>query len=180
MNLCLEPPENSTSNAASTHESRVESWQNVLAALRAWHADRPQGLQPLIELEKSGTAFPTVLFTSSAGVNANAMYHTAMHILLSHKPRTIRPRDGQDQGEAAHMSPLWHARRICGVALASEHAGCWDPCMIAAFFFAARRMTHQDQQRDLLACLQGVRAAGWRVDGLVRRLREEWGPFGLS
>ncbi|KAI0473946.1 hypothetical protein GGR56DRAFT_649741 [Xylariaceae sp. FL0804] len=47
--------------------------------------------------------------------------------------------------------------------------------MLAALFLAARRVTRPCQQVEIVACLGRVRRAGWRTDGLVQRLRDEWG-----
>lgn len=179
MNLCLEPPEDSITPAPSSLSDRVDNWNALLASLRAWYTTRPLDLQPIASLESRGAAFPSVLFTNSAGIFANMMYHTAMTILLNHKPRGIPPLNSSDEAEIAQMSPLWHARRVCGIAVTCDGA-CWDPCMIAAFFVAARRMTHEEQQKELLACLDRVHSSGWHIDGIIRRLREEWGPFGGS
>lgn len=100
-------------------------------------------------------------------------YHAAMLLLLNHWPSNGLLVSGVEQDQ---VSPLWHARRVCGIALNSdpEHTKCWDPCMIAAFAFAARFITTAHQRNELLACLNQARMAGWRLDGLVRRLREEW------
>ncbi|KAH8686286.1 hypothetical protein BGZ61DRAFT_589509 [Ilyonectria robusta] len=184
MGLCFEPSEHSTTTQAAEpahpRGSRLDRWKAVLAELQGWYDGRPPELRSLAELENQETVFPTVLFTSSAGMSANVIYHMAMHLLLSHKPRAM-PHHAheldQDRAEAANTSPLWHSRRVCGIALTGkeQYAQCWDPCMIAAFFFAARRMTHQTQQRELLACLENVKTAGWRLDKLIHRLRREWG-----
>ncbi|KAH8893754.1 hypothetical protein GQ53DRAFT_623715, partial [Thozetella sp. PMI_491] len=117
--------------------------------------------------------FPTVVFTNTAGVSANMIGHAAMFLLLSHRPRMPWPQAGSRNATAAYLSPQWHARYICGIAMSSSQK-CWDPCMISSLAVAARRMTHPDQQRELLSCLDGVKASGWQVDGLTTRLRTEW------
>jgi hypothetical protein len=185
MSLCLQLPAQEAMPAeialsAPTGTSRAEKWKALLEELWECQTTRLTEVQALMEAEDDGEAtFPAVLFTSAAGISANITYHTAMLLLLDHQPRTISLTDWHSKtgADVAQTSPFWHARRVCGIALNSdpEHTKCWDPCMIAAFSLAARRMTHPAQQNNLLACLDGVRAAGWRIDGLVRRLREEWG-----
>ncbi|KAH7125894.1 hypothetical protein EDB81DRAFT_201844 [Dactylonectria macrodidyma] len=174
MGLCFEPPEQGGAvQNTPPARPRLEIWKTLLAKLQAWYEDRPPEFRPLAEFEDHRTISPLILFTSAAATCANVMCHIAMNILLSHKPRTAQ----QDESESTNMSPLWHARRVCGIASTSheQYAQCWDPCMIAAFFYAARRMTHQSQQDELLLCLQSLKAAGWRVDTLSQRLRREWG-----
>ncbi|KAF7558014.1 hypothetical protein G7Z17_g314 [Cylindrodendrum hubeiense] len=183
MSLCFEVPKDSitprATAAAGHHVSRLDRWKSLLSELQLWYADRPPDLQSLAELDDHQSIFPVVLFTSGAGMTANALYHTAMYLLLSDKLRPIPPVDGhnQYQTEAASTSPIWHSRRVCGIALTGkeQYAQCWDPCMIAAFFLAARRMTHQAQQKELIECLESVKTAGWRVDKLTHRLCMEWG-----
>ncbi len=107
-----------------------------------------------------------------------------MFLLLRHQPQTATLSPDRHSGTTDEVgvrtSSLWHARRVCGIAVSSDphHTRCWDPSMIAAFALTARLMTHPSQQKELLACLQHVKASGWRVDGLVRSLREEWGRLG--
>ncbi|KAI1807950.1 hypothetical protein F4811DRAFT_503845 [Daldinia bambusicola] len=158
--------------------SDVAKWKDLLRALQEWQMHRPQELRQLMEVEGLETTFPVIIFVGGAGISANVLYHTAMLLLLSNKPQstsfTELPKTLKI--DAAQTSPLWHARRVCGIALNSEpeHTHCWDPCMIAAFSVAARRITHRTQQNDIIAYLDQVKTAGWSIDGLVRRLREEW------
>ncbi|KAI1371395.1 hypothetical protein F4677DRAFT_435945 [Hypoxylon crocopeplum] len=162
--------------------ARVARWEELLEKLCAWHTSRPPELQPLMEVEGREATFPTVIFASGAGISSNIIYHTAVFLLLNNRPHSISLVEwhGKSKLDAAQMSPHWHARRVCGIALHSdpEHTKCWDPCMIAAFSLVARRMTHPSQQNEIIACLGRVKAAGWRIDGLIQRLRDEWGPVG--
>ena len=182
--LCLQRADHSATTSQFEinlqHLSRAERWKRLWDELKTWRATCPLELQSLAHHERAGASFPTILFTSWAGLSTNIIYHTAMFLLLDHRPRT-GPKDDSfplDTG-AAYVSPIWHARRICGIALSSDlrYRPCWDPCMIAAFTLVARRMTHPDQQTELLKCVQGMKASGWRVDGLTTSLRRDWGLF---
>ncbi|CAM1507956.1 Fc.00g048040.m01.CDS01 [Cosmosporella sp. VM-42] len=182
MSLCLRPSDEDHALSLpqpEPHESRANRWKHLFNELGSWHRDRPSELQELAELEGTGTSFPTILFTSRVGVSANVTYHVAMFLLMRHRPRTVLPQVEPNEMETIgkHMSPLWHARRACGIAMSSdpEHTQCWDPCMIAAFTLMARGMTHPAQQMELLLCLHRVMSSGWRVDNLIRSLRDEWG-----
>ncbi|KAI0132630.1 hypothetical protein BJ170DRAFT_614724 [Xylariales sp. AK1849] len=189
MNLC-HPASEAQNDAAHSQAavstligaSRVARWKKLFHELWAWQVNRPPELQQLMESEGHEAAFPTVIFTSGAGISSNTLCHTAMFLLLSNRPQSISLAEWHSKSDldAAQLSPLWHARRVCGIALNSdpEHTHCWDPCTIAAFSLVARRMTHLSQQDDIIACLSRVKVAGWHIDGLVQKLRDEWGPIG--
>ncbi|KAF3064633.1 hypothetical protein GL218_01433 [Daldinia childiae] len=189
MNICL--PISEAEDYVASFEavvlplvgaSRVAKWKELIDELRKWQMNRPPELEQLMEVEGREATFPVVIYAGGAGILSNALYHTAMLLLLSNRPQSISLAELYRSSEldVAQMSPLWHARRVCGIALNSEpeHTHCWDPCMIAAFALAARRMTHPAQQNDIVACLGRVKAAGWHIDSLVQRLRDEWGPIG--
>ncbi|KAI1661751.1 hypothetical protein F4813DRAFT_172051 [Daldinia decipiens] len=189
MNICL-PISEAEDYVASSEAvvsplvgaSRVAKWKELLNELRQWKMNRPPGLKQLIEVDCREATFPVVIFAGGAGILSNTLYHTAMVLLLGNRPQSISLAElnSNSELEVPQMSPLWHARRVCGIALNSEpeHTHCWDPCMIAAFALVARRMTHPAQQNDIVACLSRVKAAGWHIDSLVQRLRDEWGPIG--
>lgn len=158
---------------------RLDKWKELIDTLYTWHTDRPSDIEPLTELENPEDTFPTVIFTSGAGISSNMVYHTAMLLLLSNKPQPV---SFEEQGrkleiDANQMSPHWHAHRICGIAINSEaeYTNCWDPVMIAAFSIAARRMTHRSQQYDILNCLTRLKATDWHIEGLVNKFCSEWG-----
>ncbi|KAI8955376.1 hypothetical protein F4801DRAFT_529124 [Xylaria longipes] len=163
----------------TSRASRLDKWKELMERLHAWHTGRPSDLEPLIELENPEDTFPTVIFTSGAGISSNTVYHTAMLLLLSNKPQSASfdERGRKLEMDATQMSPYWHALRICGIAINNEHTNCWDPVMIAAFSLVARRTAHRSQQHGILNCLNQLKATGWHIDGLVDRLRGEWGPI---
>lgn len=127
----------------------------------------------MVEVDSKTDDFPLLLFTSGAGLMANQLYHTAMLLMLQSKPRTYRVSGAR---VASGMSALWHARRVCGIALANEARECWDPSLVASFVVAARGMTHAEQHGALLEKLEGVgRLTGWKVGHYRSMLMEEWG-----
>ncbi|KAI8623266.1 hypothetical protein F5Y19DRAFT_459102 [Xylariaceae sp. FL1651] len=176
----MAPPRPADSTLAS--ESRVDKWKKIREKLRVWYTNRPVELQQLVDVEGPETTFPTVIFTTGAGTSSNLLYHTAMFLLLSNRPQSVSLDEPQTKSplDVGQMSPVWHERRVCGIALNSEpeQTNCWDPCMIAAFSLAAQRIIQSAQQSDIIACLGCVKAAGWRIDGLVQKLCEEWGLIG--
>ncbi|KAI0469093.1 hypothetical protein F4859DRAFT_148727 [Xylaria cf. heliscus] len=162
-----------------SHAARLDKWEKLMDRLHAWHTGCPSNLEPLIDLDSPEDAFPTVIFTSGAGVSSNTIYHTAMFLLLSNKPQPVSL-DGQGRHlemNSARMSPRWHAHRICGIAIHSDpdHSSCWDPVMIAAFSLAARWATDRSQQYDIINCFNRLKATGWYIDGLIIGLHDKWG-----
>ncbi|KAJ5717607.1 hypothetical protein N7488_003253 [Penicillium malachiteum] len=155
----------------------LHTWMRLVEELESWYQERPQGFQPMLELEAEhrgalGQSFPVVLFANGAGAFSSQLYHTAMLILLHNRPRTART----SEFRSARMSPLWHAQRICSIALNNDRRECWDPCLLASFLAAARRMTHEVQQQEILLGFHRIRGiTGWDVGGLLHDLQEEWG-----
>ncbi|KAI1419672.1 hypothetical protein F5Y12DRAFT_788889 [Xylaria sp. FL1777] len=182
MNFSFLLPVTNKRTAASnmTDPFRIDKWKKLADELCAWHRSRPPDLEPLVDIENSEKTFPTVIFTSGAGISSNTLYHTAMHLLLINKPdlMSLEKRTGTTRIDAVQMSSHWHARRIFGIAINSEpeYTHCWDPATIAALSLMARQTRHSSQHHDIITYLDQLKAAGWHIDGLTNRLRSEWGP----
>ncbi|PYH70482.1 uncharacterized protein BO88DRAFT_424701 [Aspergillus vadensis CBS 113365] len=153
-----------------------DSWLDVFDAIEQWYHLRPHEFQPMVDLgvddqlAQAESGFPLLLFANGTGVFCNQLYHTAMLLLLQCKPRTTM------LGlQSITLSPLWHSQRICGIALNNDRRESWDPCLIASFLVAARRMTHESQQQEILEGFERVRdITGWKLDGYLTQLREDW------
>ncbi|KAI0433754.1 hypothetical protein F5Y09DRAFT_298083 [Xylaria sp. FL1042] len=177
MEFAFRLPKTNNHVAASNaiNPSRVNTWKKLLDGLYAWNSSRPQTLEPLVEIENAENTFPTIIFTSGAGISSNILYHTAMLLLLDNKPDLLsldeQAKDTRIHG--AQMSPHWHAHRICGTAINSE-PNSWDPATIAALSLAARRIRRVSQQDCIITFLHRLKVAGWHIDGLIDRLRSEW------
>ncbi|KAJ5897043.1 uncharacterized protein N7473_006442 [Penicillium subrubescens] len=176
--LCARAVEFMHNEDPSPHLPPLPAWMQVVEELEQWYRERPQGFQPMLEIETDnqaadpGESFPVVLFANGAGVLSNQLYHTAMLLLLRSRPRTAHIADIR----SATMSPLWHAQRICSIALNNERRECWDPCLLASFLTAARRMTHESQQQEILRGFERIRKiTGWDARALLRDLQVEWG-----
>lgn len=175
--LCARAVEFMHDENPSPQRPPLHAWMHLVEGLEQWYRERPQGFQPMLELETDdqepgrGQGFPVVLFANGAGVFANQLYHTAMLLLLHGRPRTAPMADFN----YATMSSLWHARRICSIALNNERRECWDPCLVASFLMAARRMTHESQQQEIVRGFERIRkVTGWDASGLLQDLRAEW------
>ncbi|KAL4901312.1 hypothetical protein BDW74DRAFT_181883 [Aspergillus multicolor] len=160
-----------------------ESWIQILEGLSQWHYLRPQEFQPMVELSHNGdhslnaeSEFPMILFTNGAGALCTQLYHTAMLHMLECKPRTATALLSQHyQPRSPVLSPLWHAHRVCGIALNNDRAESWDPCLLASFLHAAKHMTHESQQVEIVRGFERIQAlTGWGVGEYLRTLQEEW------
>ncbi|KAF6829470.1 C6 zinc finger domain-containing protein [Colletotrichum musicola] len=162
----------------------VHRWTMLSDALGAWYASRAQEFRPMVEMDGGGgdgdeeekTLFPIILFTNGAAVFANQLYHTAMLLLLQNRPRTLQTAAATGAKKSSSVSPLWHAQRVCGIALNNDRRDSWDLCLVASLYLAAQRMTYEPQQRAVLECFERVRTlTGWNVEGFAARVREDWG-----
>ncbi|KAJ9301142.1 transcriptional regulator family: Fungal Specific TF [Paecilomyces variotii] len=158
-------------------ERFVERWKMLVASFGDWYNNRPQGFWPMLELSSTPemaetvNPFPVILFTNSAAVFANQMLHTAMCLLLDRKPRTLKSMDNHN----VMMSPLWNAHRICGIALNNDSRECWDPSLVASLFVAARKMTHESQQKEIeKGFLRIQELTGWDMHDPLAKLHETW------
>lgn len=152
-------------------------WVQLIEELQQWYRERPREFQPMLELEMDDQlagperSFPVILFANGAGLFGNQLYHTAMFLLLHNRPRTARIADFH----SVAMSPLWHAQRICSIALHNDRRECWDPCLLASFLLAARRMTHESQQHEVVRGFDRIRTVtGWNTNNCLHSLRGEW------
>lgn len=156
--------------------SRMEVWIALVQRFAHWYKHRSQSFQPIIELyRKDGLTaeddYPTILFTSGAALLANQLYHTGMLLLLQNKPR-FGQRSSQN---SPSMSTLWHAHRICGIAMQNDRAGWWDPCLVASVIIAGRTATHASQHNAILYTLESAqRLTGWNVAPYVEQMKTEW------
>ncbi|KAJ6129356.1 hypothetical protein N7512_002136 [Penicillium capsulatum] len=137
-------------------------WMHLVEELEKWYRERPRGFQPMMELGING---------HSTGVFINQLYHTSMLLLLHNRPRTAPITDIQ----STTMSPLWHAQRVCSIALNNDSRECWDTCLLASFLMASRRMTHEAQQQEVLRGFHRIQEiTGWGANDFLQGLQEEW------
>ena len=128
--------------------------------LSSWWSSRPDSFVPIVEIGAGqGPAstdvniFSIICFSNAAGMFANELYHTAMLLLLVHKPRSVKlPSRG------THMSLLWHLERICSIALSNMRRECCDPCVVASLVLAGRR-NELLASMDRIGSQRGLRAA---------------------
>lgn len=162
---------------SSASHDRVQDWLQIFEEVAHWYHLRPQEFHSVVEIDKDDAnfnpdgEFPTLLFTNGAASLCNQIYHTAMLTLLQCRPRTIP----LGKLHSLPLSPLWHAQRICGIAINNDLRECWDPCLLASFLAAARHMTHESQQGEILQAYYRIRnITGWDIGEHLTELREYW------
>ncbi|KAF5856514.1 hypothetical protein ETB97_007245 [Aspergillus alliaceus] len=161
---------------AASHEV-MESWLQTFGELDQWYHLRPPEFQPIVEIDErdqtlnQGSEFPLLLFSNGAGTFSNQIYHTTMLLLLQRKPRTALLNHPQSPA----LSPLWHAHRICGIALNNDTRESWDPSLLASMLVAAKHMTHESQQQEILQAFDRIHViTGWDTGKYLTHLKEEW------
>ncbi|GIJ85562.1 hypothetical protein Asppvi_004421 [Aspergillus pseudoviridinutans] len=156
--------------------SSVEDWILIFRALSEWYELRPPDFQPMVEIgfehpSDSNSEFPLLLFANGAGTFNNQLYHTALVLLLQCKPRTAK----LQQYQSTLLSPLWHAKRICGIALNNDSRESWDPCLLASLLIASKHMTHESQQQAIIRGFQRItKITGWDIGQYLVDLRDYW------
>jgi hypothetical protein len=156
--------------------NRVETWKMLVQGFAHWYMHRSQAFQPVVELyPKDGLLaedeFPTIVFTNGAALLANQLYHTGMLLLLQSKPRFV----DKPNSNSPSMSTIWHAHRICGIAIQNDRHDWWDPCLVASLILAARTTTHASQHGMIINTLESMHGlTGWNVSACMDQLRSEW------
>jgi hypothetical protein len=154
--------------------NRVAGWLSLVDDLNTWYTRRTNEFQSILEVDGPEDDIPTIMFTNGAGVFANQLYHTAMLLLLLHKPRTARLPSAR---RTSTMSLLWNIRRICGIALNNNLRSNWDPSLVASLVVAAKRMTHEVQHKTILDGLDRIGSlTSWDIDLCKARLLSAWTP----
>ncbi|KAL4949814.1 hypothetical protein BDW69DRAFT_68519 [Aspergillus filifer] len=178
--------QDSKSDSNHLQDIETDSWLDLFDELNQWHYLRPQEFQPMVEVSNdgsedlslnAGSEFPLLLFTNGAGALCNQLYHTSMLFMLDCKPRTtpLWNLNHSHHSPSAALSPLWHAQRICGIALNNDRRECWDPCLLASFLVAAKHMTHESQQVEIVRGFDRIEAlTGWSIGDYLTQMREEW------
>ncbi|KAF2094753.1 hypothetical protein NA57DRAFT_60171 [Rhizodiscina lignyota] len=161
----------------------LDTWRAFWDDLQQWHDTQPHEFLPVIEISAetfqydSSLPFSTVVFSTGAAIFANQLYHTALLLLLQCKPRTLRLKEQR----GAPISQLWHAQRICSIAINNDSGDNWHPTLVVSLLLAAKLMTHASQQQAILQHLKHVRAiTGWEIQDIAQILEEEWHPADVT
>ncbi|KAJ8130500.1 hypothetical protein O1611_g3127 [Lasiodiplodia mahajangana] len=126
MSFCFAPEVTTRPSMSpiSSGTRRAGNWRVLMGRLYAWYKSRPSSLEPLVDVENPESAFRLIMFSSGAGISSNALYHTAMFLLLSNKPPLASADEQRTESDVdeSQTSPRWHALRICGIAINKGHS----------------------------------------------------------
>lgn len=150
-------------------KSFAERWLKLWCYLEDWQTKRPIEMKPIIKYS-STNVFPSILFSNSAAISGNQLYHTAAVLLLHTKPASVRL-------DPKPRSILWHARQICGISISNDHHGAWTNS-IQPLWIAGQWMSHPSEHRVILELLHRIeRESGWPTRWRADDLREFWGDL---
>jgi hypothetical protein len=151
-----------------------------------WYNDRPVELQQIVDIRgeevdqidiQRTSSFPILIYTTPLALVANAVYHIASLLLLTHKPRLLRA----VTGPRCFLSPMWHAQSIAGIATADDSPEQWDPILVAGLILVAKDMTYEAQQSAVLERLRMINATtGMNLVEEIAELRRCWSIAGYN
>lgn len=142
-------------------------WVSLWNELQTWIQERPDEIVPVKAIESR--PFPQILFVHWAGISSNQLYHTACILLLSSIPRGINPEPG------VTGSPIWHAKRICGISLTNPHQGCLNNA-IQPLWIAGRLLSHKSEHLLLAKLIRSIESmTGWATSWRIADLETAWG-----
>ncbi|KFY27674.1 hypothetical protein V491_00791 [Pseudogymnoascus sp. VKM F-3775] len=158
--------ENSRSYGPYLHEF----WQ-LWNELDAWKAERPASMKSLIELEPSkGDVFPFILYGNFSASKITMPRERCCILLLE---AGLKPPSNADN--SPEFSPLWHARRIGGISLATDSHANWVN-NLQPLFIAARHYTEAGEMIAILKHLKDIEVTtGWKTSSRSTELRALWG-----
>ncbi|CAL5875281.1 uncharacterized protein PFLUO_LOCUS9586 [Penicillium psychrofluorescens] len=142
-------------------------WIQLWDDLQQWVDKRPPELLPVYTAPNK--PFPHILFIHWAAISSNQLYHTASILLLNLMPKSVKLQP------APTVSPLWHARRICGISLANSHHGCLNNA-IQPLWIAGRLFSHVSEHTIIVDIIRNIEAdTGWGACWRIRDLELAWG-----
>ncbi|KAF4126085.1 C6 transcription factor [Geosmithia morbida] len=150
---------------AATFDRR---WLRLWHLLQDWVRHRPADLVPLKSIETR--PFPQILFAHWAAISSHQLYHTACILLLSSVPHNLTAPDLGLTG-----SPIWHAKRICGISLTNPHQGCLNNA-IQPLWIAGRLLSHRSEHLLLVELIRSIESmTGWATSWRISDLEAAWG-----
>ncbi|KAL1864914.1 hypothetical protein VTK73DRAFT_5600 [Phialemonium thermophilum] len=142
-------------------------WECLWEDLQAWIADRPPEMLPIHVVETKH--FPQILFTHWAAISSTQLYHTACILLLDEAPRS------QELPSGNVASPVWHAKRICGISLTNPHEGCLNNA-IQPLWVAGKLLSHRSEHALLVELIHRIEeTTGWGTSWRIADLEAAWG-----
>ncbi|KAF8533966.1 hypothetical protein BDD12DRAFT_758415 [Trichophaea hybrida] len=156
--------------SAETIQNRYSEWSRLRDMCVSWNEHIPRNMHPMAYLHPYQTttksSFPEVWLIKRCAVVARLFYHTAMVIVAQ-----INPYPNSDMQEMA----LNHAHQICGIAAHVKDRGVASVAL-RSLATAAECLTDRREQEEVLDIFTKIKkATGWRVNFVLKELRESWG-----
>lgn len=161
-------------------------WASLWTNCQRWYSNRPVEVQQILEIrglevdlidEQNSSSFPFLVYTTPLALVANAVYHITSLLLLTHRPRIMKPL----AGPRSLTSHIWHAQSIAGIAASNDSAEQWDPILVTGLLLAAKDMTHVSQQAAVLERLGRITAlTGIKLDQEIEALKSTWDIAGYN
>ncbi|KAF2019168.1 hypothetical protein BU24DRAFT_418775 [Aaosphaeria arxii CBS 175.79] len=168
-----EDPKTPNSLNGSVQGSFASQWCELFDQLEHWYIVRPPEMQAFLyqnstsAQDKTGSPFPTALFTNGAAISGNQLHHTASLLMLQNCPRNTK----------RTRSLLWHARQICAISISNTHHGCWTNC-IQPLWLAGQVMSHPDEHRAITNIYKRIELeTGWAATWRAVDLQQHWGDL---
>ncbi|GFF87537.1 hypothetical protein IFM53868_05180 [Aspergillus udagawae] len=148
-----------------------EQWRQLWEELQFWNDHRCPAMLPIRTTTTGGDQiFPEILFAHWAAISGNQLYHTACIMMLQMKPANtplISP--------SPHSSPVWHARRVCGISLTNPHSGNLINA-IQPLYIAGKLLSHRSEHLEVARLFKKIETStGWGALWRLRDLERAWG-----
>lgn len=172
--LFADPTDTTSPQSIRATPSYSEQWRRLFTIIEHWYDTRPPTMHPLVtQPARDGRPFPTLLFGSGAAISGNQLHHTAALLMLQNLPRHDASRP-QRRPPSSH-SLLWHARRICAIAICNEHHGCWTNS-IQPLWLAGQVMSHASEHQAIVDIYARIeKESGWGAMWRAEDLKLFWG-----
>lgn len=153
-----------------------DQWYQLWRELQRWAEERPPAMLSMPNIisdqQQNPTPFPIILFSHNSAISGNQLYHTACILMLEMRPPILTPAQAISAPES---SPIWHARRICGISCTNPHKGSRIEA-IQPLYIAGRLFTHVSERMEIARLLRTIsRNTGWGAWWRLRDLEAEWG-----
>ncbi|KAE8147166.1 hypothetical protein BDV25DRAFT_169366 [Aspergillus avenaceus] len=149
------------------HDQWIQWWEE----LAFWLDHRPCAICPVKSAPpRADRTFPEILFAHSAAISSNTLYHTSCILLLEIKPPTVLLTTPDHCS-----SPIWHARRVCGISLTNPHPGSLINA-IQPLYVAGKLLSHRREHIAVAELFKTIeQTTGWGAIWRLRDLEAIWG-----
>lgn len=149
-------------------KSFVVQWRRLWHDLQYWRETRPECMLPTMVSEDCNDIFPSILFAHLPAISCHQVYHAACIIALEMRPRS-------EAVPSPYASPVWHARRVCGISLTNPHKASLINA-IQPLYLAGKLLTHTSEHLQMARLLKIIeQTTGWGALWRLRDLEAIWG-----